>query len=169
MSLPDVLAPSGLYVSRCDGDLTLDGQSTRCAAWWLIDLPLAWRYGERRGQNRLMKGSAGRRAQRRWRDSTVYNFKFDIGGAYDRFGARSSLPPMQQLRANLDFCRLNWCDDAPPDSTITSVLIDPDGVTTHTCPVQVLDVVPGVTESSSTDAVMRATLQIEVPRGGWLD
>jgi hypothetical protein len=169
LSLSDVLAPSGLYVSRCDGDLTLEGLPTRCAGWWLIDLHGAWRYGDRRGPNRLMKGSAGRRAQRRYRESTVYNFRFDIGGRYTMAGVRSSLPPMTQLRANLDTCRLNWCDDAPPDSTVTSVLIDPNGVTTHTCPVQVLDILPGLCESSSDDAVMRATLQIEVPRGGWLD
>lgn len=169
MTLAAVKGPSGLYLSRCDGDLTLDGLSVRCAAWWLPDLSLTWRYGERRGQNRLMGGSAGRRAQRRFRDSTVYQFRFLIGGRFDRFGAQSSLPPMQQLRANLDTCRLNWCDDAPPDSTVTSVLIDPDGVTTHTCPVQVHDILPGVTESKSDDAAMRATLIIEVPRGGWLD
>jgi hypothetical protein len=169
VSLSAVKAPSGLFVSRCDGDLTLEGLPTRCAAWWILDLAIVWRYGERRGQNRLMGGSAGRRAQRRFRDSTVYNFRFSIGGRFTSAGALSTLPPMTQLRANLDTCRLNWCDDAPPDSTITSVLTDPDGVTTHTCPVQVLDIVPGATEASETDAAMRASLIVEVPRGGWLD
>lgn len=172
MTLAPVKAPSGLTVSRCDGDLTLADMPTRCPGWWLIDLPSAWRYGERRGENRLMKGSAGRRAQRRYRESTVYRFRFNIGGRFDDSGATYAalgLTPMAMLRANLDTCRLNWCDDAPPDSTITSVLTDPDGTTTHTCPVQVLDIEPGATEANDFDAVMRATLVIEVPRGGWLD
>lgn len=166
--LAAVLAPSGVIASRCDGDLVLDGMSTRCAAWWLLDIENAWRYGNRRGQNRVMAGTSGRRFERRLRDSTVYDFRMVFGGRFDRFGVATAIGPAQQLRVNFDTCRLNWVDDTAPASAVTSSLYGADG--THVdCDVQVLDLVPGRADYSEHDAVMRASLIIEVPRGGWVD
>lgn len=168
MSLGTLVAPSGFHVPRGDGDLSINAKTTRCAAWWLLDLAPAWEYGARRGANRVMAGTPGTRAERRFRTSTVFTFQLVFGGRFTSAGAVSAIPPGEQLRANFAEARAAWINDPGGDGTVTSVLTDPNGATTYTWPVQPLNLAPGPITVGLRDAGMRATLTVEVPRGGWV-
>lgn len=160
------LAPSGMDLSRHDGTLTLNGVDTRTPAWWLLSLAPAYRYGDRRGMDKVIPYVAGSRAYRRRRVGTDYAFRMVFGGRFDS-GGGGAPDPAKQLWANFYLFTSLVVADPGGDGTIASVFTDAAGGV-HNVPVQVLDLTPGEAETHDADGAMRATLVVHVPRGGWL-
>lgn len=168
--IADRLAPSGVDVSMCEGALSIDTNSLQTPAWWALDLPQAWYYGQRRAGSRNLPGVSGSRAYRRRRTGTEFKFRMVFGGKYTALGDTASEhghTPGEQLYQNWTLFQAAVVVDPGGDGTRTSTLTTPTGVQ-YTWPVQVLDCLPGQTDITDDDAVMRASLVLFVPRGGWI-
>lgn len=160
------LAPSGIDVSLCDGDLTINTVATRGPGWWLVSVVPAYRYGDRGGSNVALPGSNGERPYRRRRRGSTFQFRMVFGGKYTPAGVHAPVPG-QQMWANLLTFTTAVVADPGGNGTVPSVLTTPDFVT-HPADVQVLDLEPGDSAVDDLDAVLLATLTVRVPRGGWI-
>lgn len=165
------LGPSGLDLSKCDGDLAINATGLRCPAWWAVSLAPCYRYsGPRGGQNWQPPGGDGERSQRRRRRGRDVEFRVAFGGRYDSTGALWSTTadtPGERLWLNFLDLQAAIVYDPGGNSAVPSLFTDAAG-STYTADVQVLDLVEGEWEGSTDDAFMRATLQLRVPGGGWV-
>lgn len=168
--IADRLAPSGIDAAMCEGALSIDSNRLQCPAWWVLDLAQAWYYGRRRPGSRDLPGVSGSRAYRRRRTGTEFKFRTVFGGKYTALGTPASddgHTPGEQLYVNWQQFQGVIVADPGGDGTRTSTLTTPIGVQ-YTWPVQVVDCEPGQVDVTDDDAVMRATLVLFVPRGGWI-
>jgi hypothetical protein len=166
-SLTDATGPLGLSLSRCDGHLVIAGVSLRGPAWWVTDLEPAWRYGDRRGANKVIPYVPGDRPYRHRRAGTLFTFQVVFGGLMTPSGAPASVSQVKQLYANFAALRAAIVDD-PGTPTVSSTLTTPDEVD-HAAAVQVLDMPPGRWSSGrSGNAFLLASLSVLVPAGGWV-
>lgn len=131
------------------------------SAWCCVDLTPLWIGPEVRGENVIVPGAQGTRAQRRRVTETSYSLPFAISGVVDPDG-NPVANPMNQLKLNIDYLRENVIDPPPNQArTRSATLTLPDGMTVLTAEVQVVRFQMG----DHAGPVVRAALTILIPAG----
>jgi len=154
-STPGVITP-GL----CAGTLTIAGVSMHTAAWDCIDLMELWFPPPTRGGNVLIPGAQGKRPYPLRADEGRYSLPMVITGVCDQVGLLNA-DPYLGLQQNLAALAAVFVND-PTINGLTAALVMPDS-SVLTALVQVASVKPG----SRVGPVMRATLELVIPAGGF--
>lgn len=163
----------GLVVPDCMGGLTIGGVDmiNDFGAWCVLDLTPLWENADVRGENVLVPGSAGVIANPKRRTITDVPLDFVLCGKVDRLGADQA-DQWQGLDTNLRYLRTNVVDPTGVgDGTRPAVLTSPDGGSSYTGDVHVMDLSLGV-KAEGLDminggriVVALATLTLSIPDG----
>lgn len=140
--------------SLCHGSLTYGGIDLSTPAWTVTNLIVLWQPSDRRGENLMIPGLAGRIVLPKRRDETAETLEMVVTGTVNRLGVPYA-DPYEGLEANLDYLCDNVFDTAAATSGATASLTMPSGAT-RTGPMQVVDA------SFNTEVGIAALVTVDV-------
>jgi hypothetical protein len=152
----------GFEWNSAAGGLTIGGISlttTWCRVMNLVEL---WLPADQRGQDRIVPGSAGVKAQQRRDTVTRRTLRLTIAGDVTYTGATTG-DAFERLQINIDYLRANIvAPTGTTNGTRSAVLTMPDG-TTRTEDVHVTGMDVG--RYAEDGRWMLATLDLSIPSG----